>query len=44
MGATKGCRFLLLVLDAEIHGVEQMLYDDHKKLAISSLIDEKKIY
>ena len=39
-----GCRFLLQFPNAQIHGAEQMPYDDHKKLALSSSIDEKKIY
>ena len=40
----QGCRLLLRFRDAEIHGVEQMSYDDHKKLAmIGSSNNEKKI-
>ena len=44
MGATRGCRLSLRLLDAIIHGAEQMSYDDHKILASGSSIEEQKIY
>ena len=40
----EGCRLFLHFLDVVIHGVEQMLYDDHKRLATRILIEEQKIY
>ena len=40
----EGCRFLLYFPNTEIHGAEQMPYDDHKKMVHSNSIDEKKIY
>ena len=40
----EGCKLLLRFPDAVIHGAEQMPYDDHKKLASDSSIEEQKIY
>ena len=40
----EGCRFLLRFPYVEIHGAEQMSYDDHKRSAPGSSIDEQKIY
>ena len=40
----EGCKLLLHFPDAVIHGTEQMPYDDHKKLASGSSIEEQKIY
>ena len=40
----QGCRLLLHFPNAEIHGAEQMSYDDHKKLAFDSSNYEQKIY
>ena len=40
----EGCKLLLRFQDVVIHGAEQMSYDDHRKLASGSLIEERKIY
>ena len=40
----EGYRLLLHFPDAEIHGAQQMSYEDHKRLAPSRSIDEQKIY
>ena len=40
----EGCMLLLHFPNVEIHGAEQIKYDEHKKLAPDSSIDEQKIY
>ena len=44
MVATRGCKFLLHIPNDEIHGVEQMSYDDRKKMAFGISIEEQRIY
>ena len=39
-----GCRLLLYFPDVVIYGAEQKPYDDQKRLAIGSSIEEQKIY
>ena len=43
-GPQEGCKFLLRFPNVEIHGAQQMSYEDHKRLAPSRSIDEQKIY
>ena len=40
----EGCKFLLHIPNNEIHGVEQMPYDDRKKMVSGISIEEQKIY
>ena len=40
----EGCKFLLHIPNDEIHGVEQMSYDDRKKMAFGISIEEQRIY
>ena len=40
----EGCRLLLHIPDAPLHGAQQMPYDDHKNVAPNSSIDEQRAY